>query len=80
MTVVTAATAPSTLNSSGLAYVVDRRLENRLHVLARGHRRVLEDLDGTEALGERADRRDDRAVAIPDVRGRDVGGDPFSVS
>ena len=56
------------------ADVVDRRLEDRLHELARGQRRVLEHLDGAEPLG-RATRSRQRARRVADVRGRARGGD-----
>jgi hypothetical protein len=51
------------------ANVVDRRLEDRLHELGRGQRRVLEHLDRAEPLGERRDRGG-QPVAVTDVRSR----------
>ena len=61
------------------ADVLDARLEDRLHELFGGQRRVLEHLDRAEPLGQRADRRAER-VGIADVDGDEVGRDPLLAS
>ena len=60
------------------AEVVDGRLEDRLHELAGGQRRVLEHLDGAEAVGQRRDRGRE-GVGVADVRGGARGGDALAL-
>jgi hypothetical protein len=59
------------------ADVVDGRLEDGLHELLGGQRRVLEDLDGAEPVGEGADGRRE-ALRVADVGRLDVDGQPLA--